>query len=115
RSSAALESYATTALLRGCGAPDGEARAYLALRRDEHLDAFRRGARSSEAILHRARREFRRIAVAAEVAEHGAAQIGAEHFREHARGGGVREMAVARHDALLRRPGAARVELEHFL
>ena len=63
----------------------------------------------------RARRQLRRVAIAAEMAEHDPLQFSAEQLLDNRRGRRVREVAVARLDPLFHRPGPMRIGLQHFL
>lgn len=58
--------------------------------------------------------QFGTVAVAAEVAEINVAEVGVDDGFEGGGGGFVGEVAVAAGDALLQRPGAAGIVLEHF-
>jgi hypothetical protein len=65
--------------------------------------------------LHGAFREFRRIAVAAEVAKHHAFDLPGQQLLDYTRRSRVREMPVPRHDALLHRPRPILAGLEQLL
>ena len=62
----------------------------------------------------RARGEFRRVAIAAEMTEHDALEFPGEQLLDHARRGRIRKMTVTRLDSLLHRPGAMWIVLQKF-
>jgi len=59
--------------------------------------------------------EVRRVTIAREMTQDRPAQAVLDQARENLGGGGIREMAVARHDPLLDGPGTAAVRLKEFL
>ena len=82
------------------------------LRRGSNIDV--RSANFEKFAAHGLMREFRTIAVAAQVTEVKMFEVRGDNFAGELRGGVVGEVAVPADDALLDAPWAARVILEHF-
>src|SRR5438067_11203949 len=74
---------------------------------------FKLGAPAAfDLCAHRAASQLRRIAIAREMTEHHPLDFTGQQLLDDGRGGGVGEMTVPRHDALLYRPRPMRVALQ---
>ena len=60
-------------------------------------------------------REFRRIAIPAEMPEHDPRDFAGQQLRDHGGRGGIGKMAVPRLNPLFHRPGPMRIVLQKFL
>jgi hypothetical protein len=99
----------------GCGlktSPDQQSHRWAGGRCAEHFHVAATILR--QALTHGTKRQFRRVAILAEVAQQGAAEAVARNAGQHLTCGGIREVAVSRHDALFCRPRAPGVILKHF-
>jgi hypothetical protein len=72
------------------------------------------GSDRLESLVSGLERQFRRIAIAAQMSQIDLAQVRAHQRLEHASGRFVREMAVTAENPLFHTPGAADIILQHF-
>src|SRR5450755_2110680 len=92
--------------------PDPKPDADFRLPRAMHLHFTAAALRKHRA--DRARREFRRVAIAAEMTEHDALEFPGEQLLDHGRRRCIRKMTVTRLDPLLHRPWPVRIVLQKF-
>lgn len=109
-----LEENAVKRRLEGApdGFPDPKSEADFILPRAMHFHLITPALREHRA--NRAGGEFGGVAIPAEVTEHHAFEFPGKQLFDDCRGGGVREMTVARLNALLHGPRTMRIVLQKF-